>query len=111
MEFFYPTSPFAVLVRGSVFHTYMLDSNADRVTQVAVIPREPAAARVDEAHAHLAGRNVGIVGCGSLGSKVAVMLARAGVGRVLLVDDDIVFPDNFVRHDLDWRDVGIHKAD
>jgi len=108
---FLPDVTFAVLVRGSVLHAYMLDSDADRVTQVAVIPPEPAAARVDEVHAQLAGRKVGIVGCGSLGSKLAVMLARAGVGRFLLVDDDIVFPDNFVRHDLDWRDVGTHKAD
>ncbi len=108
---FLPDVTFAVLVRGSAFHAYMLDSSADKVTQVAVIPPEPAAARVDEAHAQLAGRKVGIVGCGSVGSKVAVMLARAGVGRFLLVDDDIVFPDNFVRNDLDWRDVGTHKAD
>jgi hypothetical protein len=39
------------------------------------------------------------------------MLARSGVGGFLLVDDDLFFPDNVVRHDLDWRDVGIHKAD
>ena len=47
----------------------------------------------------------------SLGSKIAVMLARSGVGKFLLVDDDLFLPDNLVRHDLDWRDVGIHKAD
>jgi hypothetical protein len=53
----------------------------------------------------------GIVGCGSVGSMIAVMLARAGVGNFLLVDDDIMFPDNIVRHQLDWREVGTHKAD
>ena len=100
-----PDVKFAVLVLGSVFRAYMLDSDADKVTELAVIPPEPAAARVDEAHSHLANRKVGIVGCGSLGSKLATILARAGVGRFLLVDDDIVFPDNFVRHDLDWRPV------
>jgi len=51
------------------------------------------------------------VGCGSIGSKVAAMMARAGVGRFLLVDDDLLLPDNFVRHDLDWREVGAHKTD
>lgn len=106
-----PVVNFAVLVRGSMFRAYILDSKADRVTQLAVIPPESTAARVDEAHSQLAARKVGIVGCGSLGSKLAVMLARAGVARFLLVDDDIVFPDNLVRHDLDWRDVGTHKAD
>ena len=42
---------------------------------------------------------------------MAASLARAGVHRFSLVDHDILFPDNFVRHDLDWRDAGRHKAD
>jgi sulfur-carrier protein adenylyltransferase/sulfurtransferase len=39
------------------------------------------------------------------------MLARAMVGKFLLVDDDLLLPDNLVRNDLDWRDVGLNKAD
>jgi len=50
---FLPDVTFAVLVRGSVFHAFMLDSNADRVTDVAIIPAQPAAARVDDTHAQL----------------------------------------------------------
>jgi hypothetical protein len=38
-------------------------------------------------------------------------LARSGVGKFLLVDDDVLTEDNFVRNDLDWRDVGLNKAD
>ena len=53
--------------------------------------------------------SVALVGCGSLGSKVGTMLARSGVGRFFLADDDVLLPDNLVRHDLDWRDVGSHK--
>jgi sulfur-carrier protein adenylyltransferase/sulfurtransferase len=67
--------------------------------------------RLDEAHTALKDRKVAVVGCGSLGSKVAVMLARAGVGHFLLVDDDIMLPDNVVRHELDWREMGRHKVD
>ena len=52
-----------------------------------------------------------IVGCGSLGSKLAVMLARSGVGKFLLVDDDVLFAGNLVRHDLDWREIATHKVD
>ena len=55
-------------------------------------------------------RTVALVGCGSMGSKIAVALARAGVGHFLLVDDDILLPENLVRHDLDWREIGTHKA-
>jgi hypothetical protein len=52
-----PDVNFAVLVRGSVFCAYMLDSKADSVTPLAVIPPEPAAARVDElTPSSLAGR-------------------------------------------------------
>jgi len=59
----------------------------------------------------LAGTRVGVVGLGSLGSKIAVSLARAGVGRFDLIDDDIIHVGNLDRHDADWRDVGLHKAD
>ena len=51
------------------------------------------------------------MGCGSLGSKVASTLARSGVRRFVLVDDDIFLPENIVRNDLDWSDVGQHKVD
>lgn len=55
-------------------------------------------------------KNVGIVGCGSLGSKVAVALARSGVREFVLIDDDFMKPGNLVRHDLDFSTVGLHKA-
>lgn len=53
---------------------------------------------------------VGIVGLGSIGSKVAVSLARSGVQRFLLVDDDYLVPGNLVRHELSWAFVGVHKV-
>lgn len=53
---------------------------------------------------------VGIVGMGSVGSKVAASLARAGIGRFVLVDEDILAPHNLVRHALDLREAGLHKA-
>lgn len=56
-------------------------------------------------------KRVGIVGLGSVGSKIALSLARAGVGRFDLIDADVLHPGNLERHDGDWRDVGLHKAD
>lgn len=56
-------------------------------------------------------KKVGIVGLGSLGSKIAVSLARSGVRRFELVDGDILHAGNLERHDGDWRDVGRHKAE
>lgn len=51
-----------------------------------------------------------MVGLGSLGSKVAECLARTGVGRFYLVDDDLFLPENAVRHALDLSSTAEHKA-
>lgn len=56
-------------------------------------------------------KKVGIVGLGSLGSKIAVSLGRSGVRQFELVDGDILHTGNLERHDGDWRDVGRHKAE
>lgn len=58
----------------------------------------------------LADKTVGIVGCGSVGSKVAASLCRTGVGKFLLIDEDIFFPGNAVRNELDLSVTGAHKA-
>lgn len=56
-------------------------------------------------------KKVGIVGVGSLGSKVANSLARTGVESFLLIDEDVFLSGNIQRHTLDWRSVGAHKID
>jgi hypothetical protein len=94
----------------SVF-VYFLNSDNDLAYEVSSIPAAPVAQRVNADHAGLKVKRAAIVGCGSLGSKIAVSLARSGVGQFLLIDDDILLPDNLIRHDLDWREVGTHKAD
>lgn len=43
---------------------------------------------------------LGMVGCGSLGSKVATHVARAGYAPTVLVDDDGFLPHNAARHAL-----------
>jgi sulfur-carrier protein adenylyltransferase/sulfurtransferase len=106
-----PNVKYLLIARRARIRAYYLDEEDNQVTDVAVIPPESEASRLDADHEGLHARNVAVVGCGSLGSKIAVMLARAGVGSFFLVDDDLLLPGNFVRHDLDWRDVGTHKAD
>ncbi len=54
---------------------------------------------------------VGIVGMGSLGSKVAVSLARTGVRRFVLVDSDVLEGPNVCRHAAGFHDVGTLKVD
>lgn len=67
--------------------------------------------RLPADHVGLAGKKVGIVGCGSVGSKIAASLCRSGVDTFYLIDEDIFFPGNVVRNDLDLNDTGVHKAD
>ena len=55
-------------------------------------------------------KKIGIVGCGSVGSKIAASLCRTGIREFLLVDEDIFFPGNVVRNELDLKFVGAHKA-
>jgi molybdopterin/thiamine biosynthesis adenylyltransferase len=67
--------------------------------------------RLSKDNGILSAKKIGLVGCGSLGSKIAASLARTGVGNFVLVDDDVLKPSNLVRNDLDARGLGAHKVD
>ncbi|MEZ4668006.1 MAG: ThiF family adenylyltransferase [Anaerolineae bacterium] len=54
---------------------------------------------------------VGVVGLGSGGGFVALSLAMSGVGKFVLVDDDVLEANNVVRHVADGRYVGRPKAE
>lgn len=53
---------------------------------------------------------VGIAGLGGLGSNIAMMLARSGVGHLLLIDFDIVEPSNLNRQHYMISHLGMPKA-
>jgi hypothetical protein len=48
----------------------------------------------------LSDKKVVIVGCGSVGSEIAFMLAKSGVGTLTLIDKDTLEADNIYRHRL-----------
>ncbi|MBO7369889.1 MAG: sulfur carrier protein ThiS adenylyltransferase ThiF [Campylobacter sp.] len=50
-----------------------------------------------------------ILGAGGLGSNVAIMLTRAGIGEFLLVDFDIVEPSNLNRQHYALKHLGVAK--
>lgn len=58
----------------------------------------------------LAAKSVAVVGVGALGSQIVELLARAGVGKLVLVDPDIVTPGIRVRNDLDLGNLGQQKV-
>ncbi len=66
----------------------------------------------EHGQANLGAAHVLVVGCGALGSPAADLLVRAGVGRVTLVDRDVVEITNLHRQTLFAQaDVGDAKAE
>jgi hypothetical protein len=51
------------------------------------------------------------LGCGAVGSKLILHLARSGQGRMTLVDSDVVSPHNLVRYGLTHESLGVPKAE
>jgi hypothetical protein len=92
---------------------YCIDVSSTGTAQEYSIlgPQEENAHRLPPEHVVLADKKVGIVGLGSVGSKVAISLARSGIKKFLLIDDDVMLQENVCRHELDWVSVGVHKVD
>jgi len=59
---------------------------------------------------NLSGKKVAVIGCGSVGSVIAIQLARAGVGRLRLFDPDIYKHENLYRHELSSYAVNRFKS-
>jgi sulfur carrier protein ThiS adenylyltransferase len=53
---------------------------------------------------------VGIAGAGGLGSNIAVSLARAGVGRLIVADHDAIEPSNLNRQQYFVSQIGRRKV-
>ena len=63
----------------------------------------------------LAGKNLAIVGCGTIGGYLSDMLVKAGAGtcggQLTLVDFDCLLPQNMGRHRLGFPDLLSNKAE
>lgn len=64
-----------------------------------------------EQRLRLEAARVGIAGAGGLGSNVAMMLARSGVGHILVIDGDSVEPSNLNRQHYFPEHIGRPKVD
>ena len=59
----------------------------------------------------LRGKSVLLVGCGSVGSELALQLTSAGVGRLTVSDPETFMEENLYRHVLSVNDIGRLKAE
>ncbi|MEO3922750.1 ThiF family adenylyltransferase [Micromonosporaceae bacterium B7E4] len=58
----------------------------------------------------LGSKRVAVVGVGAVGSVVADLLHRSGVGELMLIDSDLLLPGNTTRHLLNGDAVGLPKV-
>ena len=101
-----------VVAESELSHLYAFGSEGSRrFGRSRTLMVRETGSRVPDEYAVLGGKRVGIVGCGSLGSKIATMLLRSGVRRFTLVDDDVLFPANLTRNELSASAIGVHKVD
>jgi hypothetical protein len=94
-----------------MFYSFSKDGEPTIIRYSTVDFAHDPPGRLPESYGVLSQKKVGIVGCGSLGSKIAASLARSGVRAFVLVDDDIMMPGNLIRHELDADSLGAHKAE
>jgi molybdopterin/thiamine biosynthesis adenylyltransferase len=80
-----------VVGRQLVLHGFHVDGHRDEAFD------RQALALGDAVNGQLRALRVGVVGCGGTGSATAVLLARLGVGQLVLFDEDIVEPTNLNR--------------
>ncbi|MBS0253697.1 MAG: HesA/MoeB/ThiF family protein [Proteobacteria bacterium] len=78
----------------------------DRFARHIVLPELGGAGQMA-----LAGAHVAVIGCGGIGSPAIQYLAAAGVGRLTLIDDDVVEASNLQRQTVFTEDdLGRAKA-
>ncbi len=79
----------------------------DRFARHIVLPELGGAGQVALSKAHVA-----LIGCGGIGSPALQYLAAAGIGRLTLIDDDVVEASNLQRQTIFTEaDIGRPKAE
>ena len=55
-------------------------------------------------------KSIGIIGLGSGGSLISTYLAKSGIGKLTLIDGDILLEHNIIRHVCALYDIGRYKT-
>ncbi len=102
----YPAAKDQELVEG---HRVVLIRRGEQPT-VEELEALMTARHTPGVHAKIKNSCVGIAGAGGLGSNIAIALARVGVGRLIIVDFDLVEPSNLNRQQYFIDQIGLPKV-
>lgn len=91
-----------ILAEGTNWGINLLEIS--RLDTASILPR--GGANID-----LQNKKVLLIGCGSVGSHVALMLAKTGLGSLYLVDNDKFHFDNVQRFSIGLKYVGKYKVE
>lgn len=116
--------PFGLRITGSVINNNHSISLERVSADGDVMENIPIRVKLYDGVTNLFSRNTGLlesaemldkravlVGCGSVGSFVAMELARSGVGKFVLCDTDTLEIHNICRHQCGFDDLGRYKVD
>ncbi len=83
-----------------------------RLTSYSVTDSGPMALmrRTQHIAVGLKDKRVALFGLGAIGGSIALLLAKAGVGHLNLIDDDCLRPGNVIRHTVSLYSVGLDKS-
>lgn len=115
----YPKKADIVILNGFQTSTDLPLSDGDTVffIEKGILPSKTelehllCARHTPMVHEKVKTASVAIAGLGGLGSNIAVMLARTGVGKLLLVDFDTVEPSNLNRQSYYISHLGMTKTE
>lgn len=93
------------------FDAIVLFRNDDKLCSFRVVTKDYSIGKRLSINNDILNKRIAIIGLGSIGSRVAFDLARAGFDNFYLVDDDVFMPYNVVRSELTFEDVGDFKVD
>lgn len=94
------------LFKNRIFGLKLQNKNIERADVSWVHGRDRNRDAVDD----LSGKTVTIIGCGSVGSSVAELLLKSGVGKMYLIDGDDLSTANVSRHVLGMDSTGKNKS-
>jgi ThiF family len=101
--------------REKTLHYKILESNASNSVWLYPthdVSKETLFRRVSGFQVEvLAAKRCTILGCGSIGSRIAESLIKTGVGQITLIDKDTIRVGNVARHVLSLDSLGRNKAE